>query len=221
MISFENAGKAYRNRKGEVSWVFRNFSAVFPDGTNVGILTPRGQGKTTLISLAAGNEYASEGRVSRQGRISWPWGFKSNIAARLSGRQNLRFLTDVYGRNFGKAYDFVAEFSDLGRYLDMPMRQYNNEMKARLSISALLAMDFQHILVDDSMEGGDNTFRKKCAQYLEDNRDRLTFFIATSNVAVVSKYCQVAGVLNEGRLMLYDSMEEAIEEFNKVNQVFV
>jgi capsular polysaccharide transport system ATP-binding protein len=221
MISFERAGKAYRNRKGVIGWVFRDLNVTFPNGRNVGILAPVGQGKSALISLAAGNETPSEGRVFRQGRVSWPFGSKVNLSYRLSGKQNLRFLTDVYGRNFGQAYEFMAEFCDLGRQLDAPMKHYTNEMRNRFAIGALFAMDFDHILVDDSMEGGDNAFRRKCVQYIEDNRDRFTLLMATGNVALVTKYCQQAGVLNEGKLVLFDTVEEAVEEFNKVNEVFV
>jgi capsular polysaccharide transport system ATP-binding protein len=221
MISFERAGKAYRNRKGVIGWIFRDLDVTFADGRNVGILAPQGQGKSTLISLAAGNEAPSEGRIVRRGRVSWPFGSKVNLSSKLSGKQNLRFLTDVYGRNFGQAYDFMAGFCDLGRQLDAPMKQYTNEMRNRFAIGALFALDFDHILVDDSMEGGDAAFRRKCVQYIEENRDRLTFLMATGNPALVNKYCQQAGVLNEGRLVLYDTVEEAIEEFNKVNEVFV
>lgn len=221
MISFEGAGKAYRNRKGAISWVFRDFTAVFPDGVSTAILTPASQGKSTFISLAAGNEAPSQGRVLRDGRISWPFGFKSHLSNRLSGKQNLRFLTDVYGRNFGQVYGFVAEFCDLGRSLDAPMRSWTNEMRSRFSLGALFAMDFEHILVDDSMEGGDSAFRKKCVRFIEDNRDRLTFLMATGNLTLAKKYCQRGGVLNEGELRLYDTMDEAVAAFNKVNEVLV
>jgi capsular polysaccharide transport system ATP-binding protein len=221
MISFQMAGKAYRSRKGAINWVVRNIDTTFPNGRNTGILAPQGEGKSTFISLAAGNETPSEGRVYRQGRISWPYGSKVNLSNKLSGKQNLRFLTDVYGRNFGRVYEFVEEFCDLGRHLDASLRHYTNEMRSRFSVGALFAMEFDHILVDDSMEGGDTAFRKKCTQYIEDNQDRFTFLMATSNVALVSKYCQHAGVLNEGRLTFYETVEEAVEEFNKVNEVVV
>lgn len=219
MISFDGVGKAFRNRKGAINWIIRNLNTTFPDGRNTGILAPEGQGKSTLISLAAGNEAPTEGRIFRQGQVSWPYGSKIILSSKLTGKQNLRFLTDVYGRNFGRVYEFVAEFCDLGRHLDAPMRQYTNEMRARLSIGALFAMDFDHVLVDEALDGGDNSFRRKCAQYVEDNRDRFTFLMATGNTALVSKYCQRAGLLNEGRLTLYDTVEEAVEEFNKVNDV--
>jgi len=221
MISFEKAGKAYRNRKGEINWLIRNFSGVVEPGRNTGILTPPGQGKSTFIALAAGNEATSEGRIYRQGRISWPYGSRVHLSNRLTGKQNLRFLTDVYGRNFGQAYKFVEEFCDLGRYLDSSLKQYTNEMRARFSVGALFAMEFDHILVDDSMDGGDTAFRKKCAQHIEDNRDRFTFLMATDNIGLVNKYCQHAGVLNDGKLVLYETVEEAVEEFNKVNEVVI
>lgn len=221
MISFENTGKAYRNRKGVINWVFRNIDAALPAGKSIGILAPESQGKSTFISLAAGNEQPSEGRIYRHGRISWPYNSKTNISPKLTGKQNLRFLTDVYGRNFAEAYDFVSEFSDLGKYLDAPLKQYNSEMKSRLSISALFAMDFNYILVDESMDGGDASFRRKCSTYLEDNKEKLTFLIASSNPQIISRYCQAAGLLNGGNLTLYDNVDDAIEEFNKVNQELV
>jgi capsular polysaccharide transport system ATP-binding protein len=221
MILFDNAGKAFRNRKGEISWILRNISETFPSDENVGILAPSGQGKSTLINLTAGNELPSEGRVLRHTRVSWPYSFRGNVSNKLTGRQNLRFLCDVYGRNFTDAYDFVAEFSDLGRYLDMSLKSYSNEMKWRLSISALFAMNFDCILVDDSMDGGDASFRRRCGQHIAENKDRLSFFIATSNPALVSKYCQTAGVLNDGKLTMYASIDEATAAFNQVNMVFI
>ena len=221
MILFDNAGKGFRNRKGQVNWVLRNIDIAFPTDMSVGILAPPSQGKSTFINLAAGNDLPSEGRVVRRTRVSWPYSFRGNVSNRLTGRQNLRFLCDVYGRNFNDAYEFVAEFSDLGRYLNMSMRNYSNEMRWRLSISALFAMNFNVILVDDSMDGGDGNFRRRCAQHLQDNRESLKFLMATSDPALVSKYCQMAGVLNEGQLTMYDSVDEAVEAFNQVNMVFI
>src|SRR4051794_40269682 len=118
MIAFDRAGKAYRNRKGAINWVMRNVEATFADGENTGILASQGQGKSTFISLAAGDVAVSEGRIFKQGRVSWPYGSKVNLSNKLTGRQNLRFLTDVYGRNFGQVCEFVAEFCDLEWQLD-------------------------------------------------------------------------------------------------------
>jgi capsular polysaccharide transport system ATP-binding protein len=221
MIAFDNAGKAYRNRKGVISWVLRGFTGAFPPDANMGILATRGQGKSTLIELASGSQAPSEGRIYRQGRISWAYNAKNVISNRLTGRQNIRFLSDVYGQDFSYAYDFAAQFSDLGRYLDAPLRQYNAEMRSRLSISALFAMGFDYILVDEGLEGGDNSFRRKCIEHIEENKDHLKFLFATSNPQLITKYCQFAGILNDGKLTIYDSVDRAVETFGALDQVTV
>ena len=135
----------------------------------------------------------------------------------MTGKQNLRFLTDCYGRNFAAAHEFLQEFSELGRYIDLPVRQYSNEQRHRLALTALLAMNFEFILVDDAFEAGDSSFRRKTVQYVKDNSDSITFFIATGNTRLVERYCQRAGILSDGAVTFYPSVAEAIEAFGKIN----
>ena len=219
MIRFDNVGKAYKSRKDkrEIMWPIRNFTATVIDGESTGILVPEGGGKTTLIDLVAGSELLTEGTITRGGHISWPASYRGIFSPRMTGKQNLRFLTDCYGRNFAGACEFVQDFSELGRYFDLPMRQYTNEQRNRLALSALLAMDFDFILVDDVLEAGDGNFRRKVTQFLQDEAANVTFFMATSNPKLVERYCQRAGILSEGTVKLYPSVEEAIAIFEKVH----
>lgn len=217
MIRFENVGKAYKSRrnKREIVWPLRNFTATIVDGESTGILVPEGGGKTTLIDLVAGSELLTEGSITRGGHISWPASYRGVINARMTGRQNLRFLTDCYGRNFASAYEFVREFSELGRYVDLPVKQYSNEQRNRLALSALLAMNFNFILVDSALEAGDTSFRKRMAEFIRDNNANITFFMATGNTRLVERYCQRAGVLRDGRVTFYPTIPEAIAAFKQ------
>lgn len=219
MIHFENVGKAFKSNKGkgEINWPIRNFTATIAPGESTGILVPEGGGKTTLIDLVGGSELLTEGRILRTGHISWPASNRVLFHPRMTGKQNLRFLSDCYGYNFNAAYQFVAEFSELGRYVDMPMRQYSNEQRNRMALSTLLAMDFEFILVDDVFESGDIKFRRKVASYVEENQDRITFFMATGNVRLVERYCRRAGVLKDGTVTFYDTVAEAIAAFRETN----
>jgi capsular polysaccharide transport system ATP-binding protein len=216
MIRFENVGKAYRNRKGVIKWIFRNIDASFPSGANVGILGLPESGKTTLINLVAGNDIPSEGTVHRGGEVSWPYGFRGTLANKLTCRQNLRFMTDVYGRNFKEALDFVTDFTEIGRYIDQPLRNCTPEMRNRLMVGTLFAMEFRTILVDGDFDSGDAYFRRKCAAYIEANSDRLSLFIATGNPATVSRYCNVAGSLDNGQLTMYGSVDDAVGVFTEM-----
>jgi capsular polysaccharide transport system ATP-binding protein len=159
----------------------------------------------------------TEGSITRGGHISWPASYRGVISAKMTGKQNLRFLTDCYGVNFAAAYEFLQEFSELGRYVDLPVRQYSNEQRHRLALTSLLAMNFEFILVDDSFEAGDSSFRRKTAQYVKDNSDSITFFMATGNTRLVERYCQRAGILSEGTVTFYPSVAEAIEAFGNIH----
>jgi capsular polysaccharide transport system ATP-binding protein len=216
MITFDNVGKAFR-RRGEIQWVFRNLSVSFPRGENVGVLAPESAGKTTLVNLVTGRDNVSEGAISRSQEVSWPFGDRGTFSNRLSGKQNLRFLTDVYGRPFNEAMDFVADFAEIGRQMSSPIRTYTGEMRNRLAVSTLFAMKFDYIVVDDSMDFGDAIFRRKVANYLVSNNQDFTLFIATANPALIAKYCQKAAVLNKGSLTMCESVPEAVELFNQVN----
>jgi capsular polysaccharide transport system ATP-binding protein len=219
LIHFDNVGKAYKSRKdrGENVWPIRDFTATIVNGESTAILVPEGGGKTTLIDLVAGSELLTEGSITRGGHISWPASYRGVINAKMTGKQNLRFLTDCYGRNFAAAYEFVQEFSELGRYVDLPVRQYSNEQRHRLALTALLAMNFEFILIDDTFEAGEGSFRRRMAEYAKDNSDSITFFMATGNTRLVERYCQRAGILSDGAVTFYPSVAEAIEAFGKIN----
>lgn len=218
MIRFVNAGKAFRARrnKEQLVWPIRNFNATIKQGESTAILALEGSGKTTLIGLVAGSENPTEGEIVRTGHISWPASFRGMINPRMTARQNLRFLCDTYGHDFGAAHDFVQEFAELGRYMDLVVKQCNNDQRHRLAMAMLFAMNFEFILVDDTFEAGDSAFRRKVQEFIEDNTDRITFFMATSSARLAERYCQRAGVLVDGNVTFYDTMQEATTMFRRM-----
>ena len=217
MISFRNAGKAFRSRrnKKELIWPIRHLTTTIQRGDSTAIFALEGTGKTTLINLIAGTELPTEGEILRNGHISWPANFRGAFNPRMTARQNLRFLTDAFGHDFNAAYDFVNDFAELGRSSDQSLRQFSSEQRQRLSISILFALNFEFILVDDSFEGGDVYFRRKVQNFIDDNRDRITFFMATSRPQAAERYCQRAGVLLDGVVTFYDSFDEAAVIYNR------
>jgi capsular polysaccharide transport system ATP-binding protein len=221
MITLENAGKAYRDRRGQIQWVFRNLHAVFTDSEHHAVLAPRGQGKTTLLNTICGNDTLSEGKIHRSARISYPADFRSALSQKLTGRQNIRFLSDVYGVSFAQALDFCAAFSELGRQMDLPMKSYSNQTRGRFMVGALLSLGFKHVLIDDTINLGDMKFRKKCLQYLQDSRDRLAVLIATSDPDYAARLCTSASVLHEGKLTHFENFEDARAAFNEINTIYV
>jgi capsular polysaccharide transport system ATP-binding protein len=221
MIILDNAGKAYRDRKSGVQWVFRGVNATFPQGVNHAVLAPRGHGKTMLLSVLSGNDTLSEGEIRRTARVSYPLDFKGNMGNRLTARQNLRFLTDVFGRNYREALDFCAAFAEIDRQLDLPLSNFPNQARTRFFAGALFSLGFDHVLIDDTISLGDQKFRKKCIRYLLDNADKITVLLATSDPEYAARLCNSASVLHQGKLVAYDSFEDAREAFTEINKIYV
>lgn len=220
MIRFIDAGKAYRSRRNrrELIWPIRHFTASIARGESTAILSADDNAKTTLIDLVSGTESLTEGEILRSGHISWPASFRGMMNPRMTARQNLRFLSDTYGHDFGAAFDFLSDFTELGRMMDQIVRQYTNVQRNTLAIGMLLAMNFEFILVDEVFEAGDGSFRRKVNQFIEDNQDRTTFFMATSNIRLAERYCQRAGILLDGTVTFYDSVSDAVREFRHLRQ---
>ncbi|MDO6962694.1 ATP-binding cassette domain-containing protein [Rhizobium alvei] len=214
MIDIENVGKAFRKKSGEITWVFRHLDARFQYNTNIGILGASGSGKTTLINLITGNETPSEGRIVKRASFSWPYSFRGNVSAKLSGIQNTRFLAEVYGRDFGQVHEFICDFGELGRVIELPMRRWTQEQRNRYSVSALLGMGFDCIVIDDDIAIGDGAFRRRVVQFFADNRDEMCMIIATADPSFLPRFCDVGVVLDHRGLTVAPSIDAAIEQYN-------
>jgi capsular polysaccharide transport system ATP-binding protein len=217
MIRFINAGKAFRSRrnKRELVWQLRNFTATIPKGESTAIYSANETDRTTLIDLVAGTELLTEGEIIRTGHISWPASYRGMISSKMTGRQNLRFLTDTYGHDFNAAFDFLTDFTEIGRQMDQPVRQISGEQRNRLAIGILLAMNFEFILIDEVFEAGDAGFRTKIGEFIDSNRDKITFLMATSNIRLAQRYCSRAGILRNGEVELFENMGKASRIFRR------
>ena len=141
MIEFRGVSKAYRSRVG-VKTILGGADFVLPRGRSVGILGVNGSGKSTLLRLIAGTEAPDAGRIRRHARLSWPLGFAAGFNGSLTGAENTRFVSRIYGAEPRRVRDFVEDFSELGAYLHMPVRTYSSGMKARLAFALSMAIDF-------------------------------------------------------------------------------
>src|SRR3989440_12902568 len=180
MIALEGVSKTYRTRGGRKT-VLENVNAVFDSGHNFGILGVNGAGKSTLIRLLAGSELPDCGFVRRYARVSFPLGFGGTFHGALSGRENVAFVTRVYGARMRPAIEFVEMFSELGEYFRMPVNTYSAGMRARLAFAICLAIDFDVYLIDEVTEIGDQRFRRKCAEAFRERMLRSDIILVTHN----------------------------------------
>lgn len=208
MITLHNICKSYRTR-GRRRVVLDKLSHQFQPGAKVGILGRNGAGKSTLIRLIGGEDRPDSGRILRESRVSWPIGFGGCFHGRLTGRENLRFVSRIYGRPIQRVTEFVEDFAELGDYLDLPVNTYSSGMKAKLSFGLSMALEFNFYLVDEVTAVGDAAFQNKCRAVLDQRRAEAGLILVSHSLGTIKRYCDEALVLDEGILRPFESIDQA------------
>jgi len=217
MITLDRVSKVYRTRSGRRT-VLDNVSVTFDSGQNVGVLGVNGAGKSTLIRLIAGSEIPDFGVVRRYARVSFPLGFGGTFHGALSGRENVAFVARIYGAGTRGVLHYVAEFSELGEYLHMPVNTYSAGMRARLAFATCLALDFDLYLIDEVTEVGDRRFRQKCAAAFRERMQRSDIILVTHNIHTLRQYCDRGAILANGELTLFDDIDTALGQYHRMVQ---
>ena len=215
MIKLENVSKLYPFGKGKRA-VLKDINLTIHDGEKIGILGRNGAGKSTLVRILGGAERPSSGRIIKDMNISWPLAFGGAFQGSLTGADNVRFVSRVYGVDYRESLAFVESFAELGNYLYEPVRVYSSGMRAKLAFAISMAIDFDCYLIDEVISVGDATFKKKCQEELFEKRAHKAMVMVSHELAIVKNYCDKAAILQAGELTVYEDMEEAFEVYKKL-----
>lgn len=209
MIELRNLSKTFI-LNGRRKTVANNINAVFPTGASVAILGRNGAGKSTLLKMIAGTISPDSGEILSDGDISWPVGFAGSFNEDLSGRQNTYFIARVYGIDTDELAAFVEEFAELGVHFNLPVRSYSSGMRSRLAFGVSMGIPFGTYLVDEVTAVGDASFRKKSASLFLERMKHSSSVVVTHTMPEVRRLCNMACVLENGELTLFDDVNEAI-----------
>ncbi len=179
-------------------------------GQSLGILAPNGTGKTTLINMMAGLEKPDEGSIYRGCRISFPLGFMGGVVNRHNARENARYIARLYGLDPDYVEAFCRWLCGIEEYFDMPVGTYSSGMRARFTFSLMLALDFDIYLIDEGMpQTTDVEFNKKAGEILRERLENTTVVIVSHQAATLERFAKSAAVLKDGRIHMFDTLEEA------------
>ena len=168
-------------------------------GERMAILGRNGAGKSTLIKVLAGLQRPTSGYIHRGLFMSWPLALGGGFEGEMTGYDNMRFISRIYGKSFREMQDFVADFTELGHSLYEPVRYYSDGMRMRLAFAISLAVDFECLLIDEVILVGDRRFQEKCQREIFEHRQHCAMILAVHDLGVVQDYCSQALVLKEGR----------------------
>lgn len=210
MIELRNVTKIYRTGRHE-RVILENGSLTIPRGRSIGLLGRNGAGKSTLLKMIAGTVEPDSGRIIRNATISWPLGFSGSFHGMVSGAQNVKFVARIYGCDPDALIDYVADFSELGEALHMPVRSYSSGMRARLAFGVSMGVAFDYYLVDETTAVGDANFKKKCRKVFSERLVDSDVVMVSHSTSTIRDYCKAGIVLEDGRMSYFENVEDAIE----------
>lgn len=216
MIRFDNVTKIYRT-DGHRRIILERVSFTLKPGISYGILGINGAGKSTTMRLIGGVEAPSKGDIHRGLRVSWPLGFAGGFHPQMTGRDNVIFVARIYGEDPKRVLDFVEDFSELGSYLDVPIRTYSSGMGARLAFGMSMAIPFDCYLIDEVTSVGDARFQKRCSEVFAQRRKHADVIMVSHSMETIREWCQQGIVLLNGRAIVYEDVNDAIELYRRLN----
>ncbi len=192
-----------------------NITATIPAGRSLALIGKNGAGKTSLLKMIAGTMNPDAGRISFTGSVSWPVGFAGSFHPDLTGAQNIRFLARVYGVGSDELIAFVEDFAVLGAHFHAPFRTYSAGMRSRLAFGASMGIGFDTYLVDEVTSVGDAAFKRKSEALFQDRLRNSGAIIVSHSEDLLRRLCDAAAVLHDGRLQFFDTVDTAINHYNR------
>ena len=218
MLEFDNVSKSFWTGT-QRKVILERVSFRVELGNSLGILAPNGTGKTTLINMMAGLEKPDEGVIRRDCRISFPLGFMGGVVTKVSAMENARYIARLYGLDPDYVESFCRWLCGLGEYFDQPLGTYSAGMRARFSFALMLALDFDIYLIDEGMPGTtDVEFNRKAGDILQERLRTTTIIIVSHQAQTLEKFARSAAVLLDGKLHMFDTLEEAKQLYDYETQ---
>jgi capsular polysaccharide transport system ATP-binding protein len=211
MLELKNICKSYPIHHGKSERLILNkVNLRIERGEKWGILGRNGAGKSTLIRLINGVEKPQSGTITSDMSVSWPLALGSTFQGSLTGRDNVKLISRIYDIDFEKTMALVEDFTELGAYLNEPVKSYSSGMSSRLAFAISMSVEFDCFLIDEGMSVGDHRFHQKCDIELFEKRGDRAMIIVAHQVDLIRTHCDHAAVLDKGCLTICDSVDEAI-----------
>ena len=196
-------------------WALKDITFNVEKGDRVGILGLNGAGKSTLLKVVAGVLKASEGRLGIKGRIVPLLELGAGFDLQYTGAENIFLYGAVlgYSRDFIKSkYQEIVEFSELGDFIDVPVKNYSSGMRARLGFSIATVVDPEILILDEVLAVGDAKFRSKSEQKIKSMfKQGVTVLFVSHSIEQVKSICNKAILLEKGTLIAEGDVADICE----------
>lgn len=186
-------------------------------GERIGIIGQNGAGKSTLLKLICRITAPSDGFIGYNGKVTSMLEVGTGFHPELTGRENVYMNGAILGmsrQEVSKVFDQIVEFSEVGKFIDTPVKRYSSGMYVRLAFSVAAHLNSDIVIMDEVLAVGDVGFQEKCIQRMREisENENRTILYVSHNMATVHALCDRCFVLREGQLVFDGNPSEA-EQF--------
>ncbi len=207
-----------RNKK-EKREVLKDINLQIRDGEAVALIGVNGSGKSTLLKLMTKIIYPDKGKIETYGKLTSLLELGAGFHPDFSGRENIYFNASIFGltkKQIDERLQDIIDFSELGSYIDNPVRTYSSGMYMRLAFAVAINVDADILLVDEILAVGDQHFQDKCINKMKElKKEGKTMVFVTHSMNTVKEFCTRAVWLDKGIVRMDGEPNEVIEEYLK------
>lgn len=207
----------------EIHQVLKNINLNIKKGETVALIGTNGSGKSTLLKLMTKIIFPNEGTIQTNGKLTSLLELGAGFHQDFTGRENIYFNASIFGltrKEIDQRLEDIIEFSELGEFIDNPIRTYSSGMYMRLAFSVAINVDADILLIDEILAVGDQHFQDKCYAKLEELRDSgKTIVIVSHSLGVVKELCHRAIWIYKGELRLDGDPVYVIDEYLKQSAI--
>jgi ABC-2 type transport system ATP-binding protein len=200
-------------------WAVNDISLTVHRGEVFGLIGDNGAGKSTLLKVVARVLRPTKGRVIVRGKVAPLLELGAGFHPELTGKENIFLNGALLGYSHSQMqekYQQIVEFSELGQFIDAPIRTYSTGMYARLGFSVATAHEPDILIVDEVLGVGDESFQQKCADRISLFRQNGTAILLVSHsMATIEAMCQRAVWLDHGKLMALGEPVQVIQAYRE------
>ncbi|MEE3392258.1 MAG: ABC transporter ATP-binding protein [Lachnospiraceae bacterium] len=203
-------------------WALRDIDFQVRRGERLGVLGTNGAGKSTLLKIVSGVLKPTTGTVQVRGKVAPLLELGAGFAKEYTGRENIY----LYGALLGypkslldEKFDEIVDFSELGEFIDVPIKNYSSGMKSRLGFSIATVVEPDVLILDEVLSVGDKKFRRKSERKVMSMFDKgVTVVFVSHNLEQVVRLCDKAIILDGGHLVAKGSVDRVAKIYRNMTE---